>query len=149
MKICKYIRWALPINKEQLITNNVYSQNSTLCDFCSEALDFIEHRYLFCRVTQNFWHNVQQWIIQEYNLDHDICSSHLIITNLCIQQPLLELIVLNAKYYLYSCFLQKTIPNISQFKNLMYNIEEIERNLAMDKNLIHLHNLKWKKRVTH
>ena len=39
---------------------------STLCDFCCEALDSIEHRYLYCRVTQEFWRSLTEWAARKY-----------------------------------------------------------------------------------
>ena len=31
---------------------------TTMCDFCNEELDSIEHRYFYCRVIQGFWTDV-------------------------------------------------------------------------------------------
>ena len=116
---------------------------STLCDFCNEAIDSIEHRYIYCNITQEFWRQLNYWIQTEYKIECTINNIHSIITNIYNDLPLVETIMLNAKYYLYSCFLKQTMPNIEHFKHVLADIERTERYLATTRNLIHVHEQKW------
>jgi len=119
--------------------------NTTLCDFCNESLDSLEHRLIYCRETQAFWQDVQKLIKAEYNINCNMNNANLIITNICQAEPLVETILLNAKYYMYTCFLNKTIPKVSNFKNILLNIEDTERYSAINRNKMDNHNIKWKR----
>jgi len=118
--------------------------NTTLCEFCNENIDSIEHRYFYCRITQNFWSDVEMLLKNEYNVEYVINNAHLIVTNICESLPLVKIIMLNAKYYLYKCFLNKCQPNIQVFKGVIYRAECTERFIASKKNILHIHNCKWK-----
>ncbi len=116
---------------------------SSLCDFCSEDIDSIEHRFLFCRVTQGFYQDMDRWIKDRFRINYNFQSPHCIITNICKDMPLLETLLLNAKYYIYTCFIQKVIPNITVFKCKVEDLEKIERHIAEEKNSLFIHNMKW------
>ena len=119
---------------------------STLCDFCSEAIDSIDHRYFYCNVTQEFWTQLTTWIQAEYNEVCYVNNIHNIITNMYNESPLMETIVLNAKYFIYSCFLNKVKPDIIRFRQIVHNIEKTERYIAIQKDLLHIHTVKWSNR---
>ena len=117
--------------------------DSTLCDFCNEAIDSIEHRYFYCRITQEFWSNLSIWIKQRFNVECIFSRAHFIVTNIYRQMPLMETILLNAKYYIFTCFVRKTIPTISSFKNIVNVLETTERHIALQRNLLYAHERKW------
>ena len=117
--------------------------STTLCDFCCQALDSIDHRYFYCNTTQEFWTQLTIWIQAEYNRVCNVNNIHNLITNMYNDMPLIETIMLNAKYYIYSCFLKKEKPNINTFKHVVKEIEKTERYIANQKNLLHVHDTKW------
>ena len=119
--------------------------SSTLCDFCNEALDSIEHRFFYCRITQEFWRKLELWLKDEYGIECTINNIHFIITNLNPQMPLVEKILLNAKYYVYKCFLNKSNPDLAYFKGILTNVEKTERYIATQKGLLDIHEKKWKR----
>jgi hypothetical protein len=121
---------------------------SALCEFCNEAIDSIDHRYFYCNITQGFWKELNHWIQNKYNIDCTINSIHCIITNMYKDMPLIETIMLNAKYYIYSCFLNNTIPHMRLFKYVVIEMEKTERYLAIEKNLLYRHEIKWGKVTT-
>ncbi len=110
--------------------------STTLCDFCNEALDSVEHRFFYCRVIQEFWENIEIWLKEKFNIECAINNMCLIITNICRLAPLVEKVVLNAKYYIYKCFLKKETPSILYFKAIIQNEERTERYIAEQKNLL-------------
>lgn len=117
--------------------------SSTLCDFCNEAVDSVDHRYFYCRITQEFYHKLNIWIKRQYNTDCSFNNIHFIVTNISKQSSLADLIMINAKYYLFNCFIKKNLPTISYFKAIVINLERIERHIASYRNLIHVHEQKW------
>ena len=116
---------------------------SSLCDFCGEAIDSIDHRYFYCNVTQEFWRQLTIWIQAKYNVVCNVNDIHNLITNMYNESPLIETIVLNAKYFVYTCFLHKVKLNMNNFKQIVNDIEKTERHIAIQKNLLHVHKLKW------
>ena len=56
---------------------------------------------------------------------------------------LIDTIVLNAKYYLYKCFLQKTCPTVKQFKTIVLDVEDTEHFIATQKGRLYVHEQKW------
>jgi len=117
--------------------------STTLCDFCNQALDSIEHRYIYCDVTQRFFRDVNTMILQEYNIQCVINNAKNLVTNMYTDMPLVDTIVLNAKYYIYSCFIKKRTPSISYFKQIVVNVEKTEQILAEKKNALTYHRMKW------
>jgi hypothetical protein len=117
--------------------------NASLCDFCNECIDSIDHRYFYCRVTQLFWQDVEIWLKSKYRIEYAINDANLIVTNKCATIPLIEIIMLNAKHYIYKCFLEKNLPNISKFKGVIYTVENTEHYIAQKKNLLTVHNTRW------
>jgi hypothetical protein len=55
----------------------------------------------------------------------------------------METILINAKYYIFSSFIAKTMPNIQSFKNIVNSIERTERHIAVQKGLLYAHETKW------
>ncbi len=117
--------------------------NSSLCDFCNERIDSIEHRFLYCRVTQGFFHEMNLWIRKYIKTNYDFQKPYCMITNICKDLPVLETILLNAKYYIYTCYIQKKLPNIGVFKCKVEELEKIERAIAEDRNTVFIHDMKW------
>ena len=120
--------------------------NSTLCDFCSEELDSIEHRYFYCRITQAFWNDISEWVAIKFNTKCTFSNPEFITTNICSSDmSLMETLMLNAKYYIYLCFIKKTIPRIAYYKCIIEDLEKTEQYLASEKNKLCYHNQKWNK----
>jgi hypothetical protein len=116
--------------------------STTMCDFCNQNLDSIDHRYLYCHKTQEFWRDVERLLRTEYKQDCVIDMSF-IVSNVNRDQPLSETVVLEAKYYIFKCFIKKEIPCIRKFKYIIIEMEAAEREIATQKNVLHTHNNKW------
>ena len=117
--------------------------NTTLCDFCNEALDSLEHRFLYCRVTQEFWRNLNLWLDNKFNIECTLNSLQKIVTNICHVLPIIDTVMLNAKYYIYTCFIKQTIPKISIFNRIIDDLEKTEEHIAVQRGLLYSHKQKW------
>ena len=116
---------------------------TTMCDFCNDSLDSIEHRYFYCRVTQGFWTDVQNWLKCNYKTDHVLNDIKLIVTNICLEASIVEIVVLNAKYFIFLCFLNKCEPSLQAFKRIIQQTESTERSIATHRSLLHIHKKRW------
>ena len=92
-----------------------------------------------------FWHELENFTKEEYAVECYFINTHVILTNIFSTVPIVETIILEAKYYLYKCFLKKVLPDINKFKNMLRQIEEIEKDIAEQKNVVWKHNIKWRK----
>ena len=117
--------------------------STTLCDFCNQDLDSIEHRFIHCVITQSFWSDVNSMIQQDYNSLCVVNNVQNIATNIYIDMQLVDTIVLNAKYYIYSCFIKKGTPCISNFRKIIAGVEKTEQIIAEQKNRMNYHRMKW------
>ena len=59
------------------------------------------------------------------------------------QNDVVNHIILEAKYYIYVCKLEKNVPIISRFKNRLKITENIERNIAFKNMQMKKHEYKW------
>ena len=94
-------------------------------------------------MTQRFWQDVEKWLKCEFHIEHSINNAQLIVVNIFEPKPLIETVILNAKYYIYKCFLRKCIPKVEIFKGEIKELELVEEHIAKKKNLVHIHNRKW------
>jgi len=72
--------------------------NTTMCEFCNDSIDSMEHRYFYCKVTQRFWKETEQWLKYKYNVEHTLNNVHLIVTNICLF-PIIEIVMSNYIYF--------------------------------------------------
>ena len=105
--------------------------NSDLCNLCNNDIENIEHMLYDCPFVMNFWRNISEKFIRK--LPHASAlnlSKELIIfgckENVITDKPM-NLFLLCAKYYIYSCRFTKSIPNVDVFFkifNYRYRIEK-------------------------
>ena len=58
-------------------------------------------------------------------------------------EHLVNFIILSAKYFIFKNKYAKTIPNFQCFKNFLYKRIEIEKCIALEKDKLEQHMLKW------
>jgi len=116
---------------------------SSLCDFCHENIDSLEHRYFYCRITQEFLSNLTTWVKSKFNIVCEFQNVQFIITNSCTSAPVMDTILLHAKYYIYTCFIKKSLPHINVFIDMIEDLENTEKQIAEEKNRLFAHNKKW------
>ena len=121
---CTKLKWMqLRINNKILSTNKSVSKfkedQSPLCTFCNAAEEDIPHLLYDCRVVQRFWRN----------LEHEIIAKCPTITFIKIPKqvaifgamtnfysdPIFDLILAMAKYYIYRQKVKNEILNLSTF----------------------------------
>ena len=119
---------------------------TTICDFCNDAEDSIEHRFWKCRKAQEIWGNISRWYTTKTNSQVDIQYHH-VVSN---KSPylLLDFVILSTKYYIYKCFLGKCKPSLENLIREIKHLEAIEKDIAVRKGKIDAHNNKWKELTT-
>ena len=82
------------------------------------------------------------WVLHKYNVHIDT-TLYGIVFNMHKDQPMLDHIVLEAKCYIYKCFLSKIKPSLAVFVNRINEVKSLEEVIARDKNKLELHYAKW------
>ena len=100
------------------------------CIFCGEMEDSIQHLLWSCPVSQTFWTEL-------ISLLSGICQTFtgLSVSELSIifgmksnnSDPVFDLIILLAKFHIYKCKLQNSLPNILHLKHIIRNRYYIDK----------------------
>ena len=109
------------INHRILGTNVLLAKmgvrQNDLCTFCLHEPETICHIFWECNKIQLFWHNLRDYIFRETNKDIDINKKSALFGqqfNDCMCEK--NVILLNARFFIYKCKMQNTIPNLNLFK---------------------------------
>ena len=94
------------------------------------------------RVTQDFWSRLTEWVSEAFTTQCIFNDPYFIVTNMHNVQ-IMETVMINAKQYIHRCFINKESVKIEKFKYCIYMLEETERYIATQKNVLHVHERKW------
>ena len=117
---------------------------SNLCDFCNMEIETQEHIFIECDVTQNFWNQLKNYLIQQ-NFTVNISKLDMCLGKGGNENELIDFIIICAKYYIYSCKYKLILPHIEHFKSILEQRREIEKIIALNNDKIEIHNKKWEK----
>ena len=133
----------------QIIPTNTFLlkckiSNSNLCDFCNNSIETVVHLFWECQHSQHFWSQLKTFLT-EFNIDIDfnykiICFGKQNDQN---KNVLVNFIIISAKYFIFKNKYAKTIPNFQCFKNFLFKRIEIEKVIAMEKDKLEQHRVKW------
>ena len=103
--------------------------DSPNCTFCQNEIETLNHLFCECQYVKRFWKD----LIEEINT---LCpqSSELALTNDSIIftstktfDPVLKLIIILSKYYIFRCKVNQCTPKIQLFKSFLYQRYLIEK----------------------
>ena len=132
-----------------LVTNSFLNKigiiPSPVCSFCSKMNESLEHFFICCRCTEDFWAEVIKWFDnQGVKIEHlsekDIMFGILRSKN----ELFINHILIVAKQYLYSCRQNKSLPSIKVFNSKIKMIHQFETMIAKS-NKPKAYNMKWGK----
>lgn len=133
-----------------LITNSFLNKigiiPSPACSFCGEVNESLEHFFISCRYTKDFWAEVIKWFDNQ-----DVKIKHLSEKDImfgilrCEDELLINHILIIAKQYLYSCRQNKSLPSIKVLNLKIKTIHQLETMIAKSNNKLKAHNMKWDK----
>jgi hypothetical protein len=118
--------------------------NSTLCDFCCRDTETIKHMYYDCQHVQNLWTWIHTWLNEkevEFNLNFQTACFG--VQKKSRNDSLINMIILLAKYYIFKCKMENSIPKPDFFLMYVKERKMIEECIAETKNKMNKHNQKW------
>ena len=114
------------------------------CNFCETYPQTLLHLFLKCEIVCKFWNEIFSWLKdkqfrQNMFSEEEICFGTLMINNFY----LVNTVILHAKYFIFSCKIQNTIPKFQPFLVSVRHLERTERIIAFKKNRLEFHEKKW------
>lgn len=139
----KFVKRIIPTNT---LLYKYKITNSTLCDFCNSDTETLKHMYWECHVIQNFWSRVSSFLNQKgFQISLNFRTVCFGIQEKSEDQNLINMIILLAKYYIFKCKIEKSIPSPDPFFIYLKERKIMEFYIASAKNKVNMHNLKWDK----
>ena len=142
------LRWfQYRINNRILGTNSflhkIRISNSDRCSFCNIEAETIEHLFCDCEHTRNFWTDLIT-LIQEKcdNVDIGFSRTDILFGNSTFK-ALSNIILLEAKRYIYSSKMRKNVPSIEGFIIILKNIYKVGRYTASKSQTLQAFEQKW------
>ena len=106
--------------------------DSPFCSFCAQSIETILHLFCFCPVVDQFWHEVFSWICCHFKRDINFCNFNKIFgfqeLENCTKTDLINCFLLNARFLIYRCKIEKTKPNIMLFISTI-NLQKKKQNI--------------------
>ena len=120
-----------------------YSDTSS-CTFCKKNTETLLHLFVDCENIRPLWNQISDELLQPYGIKS--LSNKDILLGILVekQNNVINHIIMEAKYYIYACKLEKCLPNYNRLINRLKITESIEREIAWKserKNTVHVH--KW------
>ena len=136
------------INHNILYTNEklhrIKISESPLCTFCNNETETLEHLFVDCDVVANVWQEVLENLLQPFGVTN-LTKSEVILGFITTNQQnsVINHIILETKYFIYVCKLEKCKPLFSRLKKRLKITENIEKQIAIKTNKISKHTHKW------
>ena len=119
--------------------------DSPLCDFCEKELETIEHLFFHCTKVSMFWNDLKS-VLDSFNIPirFDIMNVLFGILDTDNISILVNYIILESKYFIYRCKLNKGCLCVSLLVDKFKKTFQTERFIVKRNNKIHFHDKKWK-----
>ena len=122
------------INHNILYTNEklykIGKVESPLCCMCNMQIETLVHLFVECEKIKPFWRKTSE-LLHPYGIDK-INATEIILGILKHERinNITNHIILEAKYYIYVCKLEKIMPNFARFIKRLKITENIEKQIA-------------------
>ena len=102
------------INHNILYTNEklhkIKLSDSPLCTFCNNETETLEHLFADCNEVASVWQEVIEYLLQPFGMTNLTKSEIILGITTSEQQNIINHIILETKYYIYVCKLEKCLP---------------------------------------
>ena len=150
--VTKYQSFQYRLLQRVLVTNiHMYKWNmidNNLCTFCRNAPETSVHLFIHCRVVQDLWQKVFNFISQNFILLDPMAISDADIIRNAIVKPVSNVsnfFCLVTKQYIYKQRCLKRDVNFYELNMIFRKLENIKKYIASKNNRIQIHLHKWKR----
>ena len=118
-----------------IVLKNMGLRNDELCSFCSLERESIEHLFVDCIYTSNFWQTMLTCLKNINLVDRNMKLEKDFIllgsTKHNNVNKVLYYVFLVAKFYVYKCRCEGSLPNMFAFRNYLHDKYCVEKYIAM------------------
>jgi len=138
----------LKLNHRAIVTNTQLNSfdliDSSTCGFCNLENETLMHLFCDCHEICDFWEEVTLWLTHFFRRDINFTNFNklfgfLIGNNL----KLLNCILLNARFIIYSCKYSNRKPNLNLLFVTLQHVKKSEYIIAMRNNIFSRYLYKW------
>ena len=126
----KYIIFQYKILNRILSTNNYLMKcnlkETSLCTFCNETRETLIHIFWDCSIVKSLWLEFADFVFSECNLTFPVSAKNIILGSEN-SNTLVNLLIILIKYFIYSCRLDGSLPNMNGIKKFIKNSYKIEK----------------------
>ena len=114
--------------------------NSNLCSFCRDECEDIPHLFWSCRVTTQFWIDVQRMLFKKHFI---LTLKDVILGILDFENQMFNFVILHGKNYIFNAKINNQNLDVNAFKRILKDIYRLERFIAITKNKLDVCDRKW------
>jgi hypothetical protein len=119
-------------------------KGSPSCIFCKEQTETLNHLFIECKELKVLWENVKMHLLRPYGINSLENIDILLGFNRNDKiNDVVNHIILETKYYIYTCSIKEEMPIYRRLKYRIKMTESIERNIALRKKKMDRHSYKW------
>ena len=113
------------------------------CSFCKSEQEILSHVFFNCRHARHFWKEFEWYYYSLTTEFVHLTLKDVIIGIIYAQCPLLNYLILIAKFYIWGCRRNQTFPSITAFKLKVKIKYETEKFISIKTNNMEKFNKKW------
>ena len=120
--------------------------SSSLCDFCSAAIESIEHLFWECSYIQPLWNELNKFIASKsINIVINKKDALLGITSINLHADICNSLIIIMKFYIFNMKTVQHIPTFNAYSTYLKHKIEIEERIALSNDKYEINCKKWKK----
>ena len=122
-------------------------EQSNLCSFCNDEVGSIEHMYVECKITIKIYRSMLCIFNELQNTDIEINKAIMLFFDETQHEHQIRLNVLTlwTRHYIYSCFINKTLPQVKHFYQVIKSRLCMLRAVARLEGKLDIYNFNWGK----
>ena len=131
-------------NTNQHVPDEMQNFSNRKCTFCKSEPETTIHLFFQCSYVNVFWQTIIRWIKSFPNQEDINFSKAMQLGLQTCETSVLNLIMLTAKHFIFTCKLRKQNPTLSMYKQTLNSVFVSEREIASKTGkVLHL-TRKWK-----
>lgn len=136
------------INHNIIFTNEklhrVGIKDNPNCSFCNNHIETLPHLFVECEKIRDIWENITNDLLPPFGISN--LTTENILLGIILkekQNHIINHIILEAKYYIYVCKLEGSVPSYTRLINRLKITENIEEHIAYKRDRMTTHIHKW------
>ena len=118
--------------------------DSPMCNFCGKSEESLDHLFIYCEISKNFWLLVTKWLKDYFINFHSLNSIDITFGFFRKDFLLLNDIIIICKQVIFQCRSLDIKPSLTLLKARIKKNYQVEVLIAKSNKTLETHNKKWK-----